>query len=459
MTEISNSTDLYAHYIETASQWQKYLAIDYFIQAGWVVLTLLLAVFFTRRIRHLFENDVTSARRNRKWYFRPLVAIRRALYPSLCILSFFAYALVAEYFDHKNGLVEIGISLATAWLLISFVTSFIHSRKLYRWTTTFLWIVASLNILNVWNDALTFLDGFTYSFGNITISLLSIMKGLVWVAVLMYAASALSRFGERQIRTLEEISPSAKELMAKFLKFFLFSVAVLFGLNAIGLNLTTLTIFSGAAGLGLGFGLQKVFSNYISGIILLLDRSIKPGDVIALEAIGSEGDKGYGWVKSLTARYVSIITRDGKEHLIPNEMLITDKVENWSHTDQNIRIHIPVGISYNSDVHLALQLVSEAVNEEPRIITPPSPIVLVIGFGNSSVDLEARCWMKDPVNGITNVKSAILVRIWDKFHEHGIEIPFPQRDLHLKTVDQDVVKKLAKALQKPEKKTPVKKKS
>ena len=176
----------------------------------------------------------------------------------------------------------------------------------------------------------------------------------------------------------------------------------------------------------LNFGLQKIISNLISGILLLLDKSIKPGDVITI------GDT-YGWINSLGARYVSLVTREGKEFLIPNEDLITHQVENWSFSDNAVRLKVPVGISYHADVRLAMNLCVEAAKENNRVIGVPEPVCLLGGFGDSSVDLELRFWIDDPINGLGNVKSQVLLAIWDKFHQHNIEIPFPQRDLHIRS--------------------------
>jgi small-conductance mechanosensitive channel len=160
--------------------------------------------------------------------------------------------------------------------------------------------------------------------------------------------------------------------------------------------------------------------------MLLLDKSVKPGDVISV-------GESYGWVSSLGARYVSVVTRDGTEYLIPNEDLITHQVVNWSHTSSHVRLKIPIGISYNADVHKARALCLEAAAETPRVLKEPSPVCLLLGFGDSSVELELRIWIQDPKNGVHNVKSDVLLLVWDKFHAHGVEIPFPQRDLHLKT--------------------------
>jgi len=179
-------------------------------------------------------------------------------------------------------------------------------------------------------------------------------------------------------------------------------------------------------GIGIGLGLQKSIANLFSGLVLLLDKSIKPGDVIAI------GDT-YGWVDSLNARYVSVYTRDGIEHLIPNEQLITQEVQNWTHTNRLIRLRLPIGVHYESDVRRAIDLCVESATEVERVIDKPAPVCLLNGFGDNSVDLELRFWIGDPQKGTSNVKSKILMNVWDKFKENKIEIPYPQRDLHIRS--------------------------
>ena len=188
----------------------------------------------------------------------------------------------------------------------------------------------------------------------------------------------------------------------------LLTLAVVVGLNSVGIDLTAFAVFSGAVGVGLGFGLQKVVSNLISGVILLLDRSIKPGDVIEIGGT-------YGWITRLNARFVSVATRDGIEHLIPNEDLITQRVINWSYSDEKIRLHVPVGIGYGCDVRQAMALCIEAAKDVQRVLETPAPICLLKGFGESSIGLELRLWIHDPRNGITNVRSDVMLGIWDRF--------------------------------------------
>ena len=236
----------------------------------------------------------------------------------------------------------------------------------------------------------------------------------------------VTRLLESRIQTSRTLSPSVQVLFAKSLKIVLVSLAVLIAIRSVGIDLTALAVLGGAIGLGIGFGLQKVISNLISGVILLVDKSIKPGDVISVGGT-------YGWVTGLGGRYVSIVTRDGIEHLIPNETLITERVENWTHSNNRSRLKARIGVHYGSDVRLAMKLCREAARSTERVLTDPAPRCLLIGFGDSSVDLELRFWIEDAQNGVRNVTSEVLLRVWDTFHEHGIEIPYPQRDLHIRS--------------------------
>ena len=196
-------------------------------------------------------------------------------------------------------------------------------------------------------------------------------------------------------------------------------------LSTVGIDLTAFALFGGAVGVGLGFGFQKVFSNLISGILLLLDRSIKPGDVIE---VGST----FGRIQALRARYAAVRTRDGTEYLIPNEDLITTRVVNWSFSNKLVRLKIPFGVSYDSDIVLARKLVLEAAAATSRVLKVPKPVCHLKDFGESSIDLELRIWINDPEKGVSNIGSEIRLAIWISFKEHGIEFPFPQRDVHLK---------------------------
>jgi small-conductance mechanosensitive channel len=210
---------------------------------------------------------------------------------------------------------------------------------------------------------------------------------------------------------------------------FLYTASVVLVLTYLGLDLTVFALFSGALGLGLGFGLQKVFANLVSGFILLADKSIKPGDVIQL------GDR-YGWINFLGSRYVSVITRDATEHLIPNENLITGEVVNWSYSHNQVRLKVPVGVAYGSDLEKVRDLMFQAAEDTERVLKDPKPSFRLMGFGDNTINVELRVWINDPQHGIHSVKSELFWDFWRRFKEHGIEIPYPQRDIHLKDIPE-----------------------
>jgi len=395
------------------------------LQLAWVVAALAIGYALSRRpIRALELLPETG--RVPAWS-APLVAgLCDVLFPAFSLALLLLYVPVAVRASLPTALADAAASLGIAWIVIRAVSSVVRSPGPARAVAAVVWVGAALHITGLLEPLITALDALGVTVGGNRISILTLVTGLGVMALFVAGAVVLARVIERQIATMSALSPSLRVLVSKLTHTLLVLFAVLIGLNAVGVDLTALTVLGGAIGLGLGFGLQKVISNFVSGIILLADRSIKPGDVIVV-------GETYGWVKHLSARYVSLITRDGKEHLVPNELLITERVENWSYSDNNVRVRIPLGISYNSDVRKALDLVLEAAKECPRALKSPRANCLVTGFGDSSVDLELRVWINDPEEGVGNVKSDILLRVWDKFHEHGIEIPFPQRDIHIRS--------------------------
>jgi small-conductance mechanosensitive channel len=355
-----------------------------------------------------------------------VISLKSLILPAAWLVLVGLSKWIAVYADLPSYLLRLVVSLLAAWIVIRLTSAFVRNASWSRLIAVSVWIIAALNILGLLTATMAFLDSIGFEFAGVRISAFTVIRGLAALAILLWLAVTASQLAERRIRRLGALTPSLQVLSAKLVKVLLIVVAVITALGSAGINLTAFTVFSGAIGLGIGFGLQKVVSNLISGVILLLDRSIKPGDVIAI-------GETYGWIQSLGARYVSVVTRDGTEHLIPNEELITQRVENWSYSNSLVRLKSPIGISYNADLHKAIGLILEAAQAAPRVLAIPHPTCLLKGFGDSSVDLELRFWINDPNNGVSNVKSDILLGVWDRFHEHGIEIPFPQRDLHLRS--------------------------
>ncbi len=404
------------------------LAVDNATQAGLILLALALGRLLGPKLRKAIAGATTD--RARHVGVQDFIDRLAALSTPIVILAFLWIAVEAgsqtALFGH--GLTQTAASLAGAWVLIRLLSGFIGNELLARSVAWIAWILAALVALGLFDATVALLDSVGMTFGKVRISLLSLSKGAVALGVLLWIVLALSGALERRIKRSDSLTPSVQVLVAKIVKIALVTIAVLVAIGSLGIDLTALTVFGGALGIGVGFGLQKVVSNLVSGLLLLMDKSIKPNDVIAVGGT-------YGWVASLGARYAAVRTRDGVEYLIPNEELITQRVENWSHSDKAVRLLIPVGISYRSDVRHAIDLCREAAAAVDRVLTDPAPRCLLRGFGDSSVDLEIRIWIDDPAEGRANVVSEVLLRVWDLFSEHGIEIPFPQRDLHLKSSD------------------------
>ena len=243
-------------------------------------------------------------------------------------------------------------------------------------------------------------------------------------------AWAVSRGSRAILKRVTKLDMTQRLLAEKIISLMIWVLAILVGIDVLGIDLTALAVFSGAFGLAIGFGLQKTFGNLIAGIILLMDRSIKPGDVIAVA--DQAGNSTFGQIRKIGIRAVSITTRDQKEYLIPNENLMINQVENWSYSSKNVRMQIPVGVSYNCDIKAAEKLMLAAAKDCSRVLKSPPPVCWLDGYGDSSVDFIIHCWITDPEGGIGNVKSEVLKRLWDLFQENDIEIPFPQRDLNLR---------------------------
>ena len=403
---------------------QNVLVLSNLIQILIVAAAFVAARFATPSFKAWFER--LAQRRKLEKGARQVARVMAPLtLPLLWLAIQWISVVVAVQAEAPHHLIQIVVSLLTAWVIIRLASQLVRDPTWSKMIAATAWVVAALSILDLLDETLELLDSLAVGLGGLRISVLLVLKGMLSLAVLLWLATLCSRLLERRINKLPNLTPSVQVLFSKLLKMVLIVIAVVVALRSVGIDLTAFAVLSGAVGVGIGFGLQKAVSNLITGVMLLLDKSIKPGDVIAVGGT-------YGWVSSLGARYVSVVTRDGIEHLVPNEDLITKGVENWSYSNKAVRLKIPIGISYKSDVRKAIALCLEAAGEVERVVKDPKSVCLLKGFGESAVDLEMRIWIVDPSNGVSNVKSEVLLLIWDKFHEHGIEIPFPQRDLHLK---------------------------
>lgn len=286
------------------------------------------------------------------------------------------------------------------------------------------------------------LDAVGFDVGHYHISLFNAVKMLLVIVAAIAFARIGSRLARRLTNRITGLDPTQKVLADKLITLLVWAFAILQGIDFLGISLTALTVFSGAFGLAIGFGLQKTFGNLIAGIILLLDRSIKPGDVIA---VADGKGNSFGQVRKIGIRAVSVATRDNREYLIPNEILMTSQVENWSYSSRQVAIQIPVGVAYGTDLDLAEKLMLEAAHSAPRVLENPGPGVLLSAFGASAMEMTIVLWIDDPEDGVGNVRSQVLKEVWKRFVEHGVEVPFARTDLALR--DSDGLRQLAAALE------------
>jgi small-conductance mechanosensitive channel len=390
-----------------------------------------IAALVGRHIAAHLRRRITRARMTAKTQ-RLLFGIAISLVsPLIAVAILLLLRVVAASLGWPVILLSTVINLVLVWLVIRFASWIVRDETWSHLIALVAFTIATLDIVNLLQPTLAYLDSVGLQLGGADLTVLEMIKGASALAIFIWLAVVASRLLEQRVHRARSLTPSLKLLTGKLAKLVLIAVAVVIALNSVGVDLTAFAVFTGAVGVGVGFGLQKPIANLISGVILLLDRSIKPGDVIELTE-SDTGERTFGWVTALNARYASLKTRDGKEWLIPNEDLITQRVINWSFSNTHLRLRTTFGISYESDVRKAIRLAVEAAKENPRVLKDPAPVCRLMGFGDSSVNLELRIWIRDPANGLINVRSEILLAMWDKFHENGIRIPFAQRDLHIR---------------------------
>jgi len=395
-------------------------------QIGIIAIAVIPAWFLSSLVEKKIEGAVRRIH-GMRGLLRVIVAFLRRL-QWFFIALFLGIAYVATRISgwpESNYLIYATMLLSTAWLVISAVSRIIRHRSIAKLFALVAWVYVAATLLGVTDDIQVILESATIPV--LEISLWQVLTGLIAVGVLLWVALKLGNILDSRIQKTEDLTPSLRVLLGKITRISLMVFAVLLGMQLLNINLTALTVLSGAVGVGIGFGLQKVVSNFISGIIILLDQSIKPGDTITL-------GETFGWVRELRARFVSVITRDGREYLIPNEDFITTQVVNWSFSDKFVRLDVPFGVSYNSDPHEVIRLAKEAAGSIDRVDSRYNPPVCwMTEFGDSSINFLLRFWIDDPQRGLTNIRGTILLALWDTFKENDINIPFPHREVIMRT--------------------------
>ena len=416
-------TAIVTEYAQAAAAYLARPAI--LVQFSLILLLYPLAVFLAGRVRPKLEARARNIK-GMPGLLRFIVALlRRLAWLFFAILLLIAYTVVSTLTDAYP--LYSAMLLAGAWFVINLVSQAIRSRAIGRLFAYIAWAYVAANVLGVADDLALILDGAGFEVGNFRLSLLRVMQGAFLIGVLLWLSSSAGNFLDKRIQSVEELTPSLRVLIGKIMRIALIIFAVLIAMSGLGIDLTALTVLSGAVGVGIGFGLQKVVSNFISGIIILMDESIKPGDTITL------GDT-FGWIRELRARFVSVVTRDGREFLIPNEDFITREVINWSFSDDYVRLDVPFGVSYDSDPHEVTRLAIEAAGSVGRVdATARRPVCWLTEFGDSSLNFLLRFWIHDPQKGLTNIRGKVLLALWDAFKENGIQIPYPHREVIMKT--------------------------
>jgi small-conductance mechanosensitive channel len=403
------------------------------IQIGAVAIAILLAWWFGRQVRNTDRARSVMTQTGLQARVTEALLISSPHLSALVLISAFGGVLHALEVD--SHLVDLAITLAGLMLIIRLVVYLVRlsvGNRTKGWGNTItavVWTLLTLHVLGWFDPLVQALDSVGIKAGASKITLWSVLKILFTVGAFVLIAVWIARWLERRLMSMQGLALSMRIGISKFSQFFLVALSALLGLNAAGLDLTTLNVLTGAIGIGLGFGLQAIAANFVSGFVLLMDRSIKPGDVISFTGATGTTTEGFGWVQELRGRYVVIRDRDGVETLVPNQNLITNPVINWSYTDPRVRLKLPVRVSYKNDPEKALALLTKAAEGHARILRDPPPVSRLMAFNDYGFDMELRFWIADPQEGVNNVRSDVNRAIWRLFQEGGITIPVAQREV------------------------------
>ena len=399
-----------------------------------VLLAVALASYIKRWLRPLTTRTTLGV-----WPRRFAVVGMVLAPPVLLVMLVLGLRALFASVQMPTGVIDRALDLATVLVLVRLAVHVLSvslgpNSWIRKWElrlTFFFWAIISFQMLG-WFDAVErTLNGIDLLPGAKAFSLWALLKGIVVIAGFVIVTSLIARTIERRVMKVEGIAISTRIGISKFSTFVLLGIGVLLGINASGVDLTVLSVIGGAIGLGLGFGLQAITSNFVSGFVLLMDKSIKPGDVISFTGTTGTSTENFGWVQELRGRYIVVRDRDGVETLVPNQNLITNSVINWSYSDQRVRIRLPVMISFNDDPEVALQVLIDAAANHPRILKDPGPVSRLMSFENYGMRVEVRFWIRDPMNGVNNVRSDVNREIWRLFKKHGITIPVQQHDVRV----------------------------
>jgi small-conductance mechanosensitive channel len=333
-------------------------------------------------------------------------------------------AMYHSTWPSRSYMLVVAAKLALAWLIIRLVTSVIRNAFLVKLISLSAWLIAALSVIGQLDPAIDALDSVSIVLGGLRLTPLVVIKlGLLLIAAL-WLTNIASNFAESRINRSTDLTPSIQVLLVKMIRMGLIAVAIAAALGAVGINLSALAVFSGAVGVGIGIGLQKIVANFISGIILLADKSVKPGDLVTI------GDSS-GRISAMKTRYISVAAGDGREFLIPNEDLVTQKVTNWTYTDKNTLVKVNFGTNYESDPRRVCKLAVDIAAASPRAIKSKPPGCILAEFAEAGMKFSLTFWIADP-DGMDNVKSDVMLSLWEAFKREGIKVPYPVRELRVR---------------------------
>ena len=333
-------------------------------------------------------------------------------------------AMVAATWPSRSYLLAVAAKLALAWLIIRLVTSGIRNTFVVRLVSVMAWLAAALSILGKLEPTIEALDSVSIVLGGFKLTPLLLLNFAVILIIALWLANVISNFAESRITQSADLTPSIQVLLVKMIRLGLLVFAVVVAMGAVGINLSALAIFSGAAGVGIGFGLQKIVANFISGIILLVDKSVKPGDLVTI------GDNS-GRISAMKTRYISVAAGDGREFLIPNEDLVTQKVTNWTYTDKNTLVKVNFATNYDADPRLVCRVAIEIAAGAARALKNKPPNCILTEFAEAGMKFSLTFWIADP-DGMDNVKSEVMLSLWDAFKREGIRVPYPVREIRVR---------------------------
>ena len=332
--------------------------------------------------------------------------------------------MLTSTWPSRSYLLSVAANLAFAWLIIRLVTSVIRNTFIVRLVSLSAWLVAALSILGQLEPTIDALDSVSIVLGGLRLTPLLLIKLGVLLVVALWLSNIASNFVEGRITRSGDLTPSIQVLLVKMIRLALMIFAVAAVMSAVGINLSALAIFSGAAGVGIGFGLQKIVANFISGIILLADKSVKPGDLVTI------GDSS-GRISAMKTRYISVAAGDGREFLIPNEDLVTQKVTNWTYTDKNTLVKVNFGTNYDADPRLVCKLAVKVATAAPRATKLKPPNCILVEFAEAGMKFSLTFWIADP-DGMDNVKSEVMLSLWEAFKRESIRVPYPVREIRVR---------------------------